>query len=348
MDLELRKKRVKAKMYNAYCFSPEIIEQKIADSEFFLSIITPVTINSSHHVILDSNGTIWGEYLERLKGSPEAFYFLKIWKTSLDSKNNKILESNIEHSDLCSSNYITNTTILSPTVFKKLIVTSDNNSYFHDLAILQAHGIDLLSEFNLLDSSLKHSRQTEYEPSSFFNNLIKALELVTHTRKNKLEDEHNDFLRDLLTYKGYEVYDQTRRGTSSSGISVGELDLAIKSNDIWVTIIEPLRLNSVDLSNIVTHYNKLINNYNPLRIPYTYMVVYYIGVENSFSTFCSRYKSKLEEIDSSLFTVDYSLDLHNVADINIAYPSIQVFRQSGTLDEENFTCTHICINFVGS
>lgn len=329
--------------FNAYCFCPEIISNRISDPEFFMDLILPTTVTSDHHVLLDSNEELWLEYLNRTKDDTNAFLNLKFWKTALDRKNNKILFSPTSTYNIVNSDFVSEVILNAPVTCHKYIVTSNNNAYSNQLNNFQTHGVNLLSEFNLMNTSNMTPQNINYSPDVFYIDIIKALEIISSTRANKLENEHNDFLRDLLRYKGYEIYDQSRLGTSATGLSIGNLDLILRYNNHWVTIIEPLRLLSIDSANIILHYNKLIDNYNPLRLPHSHLIVYYIGPSSNFNTFYLRYKSLVE----NLTTQDFSSDV-NILSLNeteIPYSGIKSFIQQGTIDGHCFSCSHTCISF---
>jgi len=93
----------------------------------------------------------------------------------------------------------------------------------------------------------------------FIKDILRAcVKLQANIRfKNVSEDERNDYIRDLLSMKGYFIKDQTRRGYSSSGKSTGEVDIFIEINDMPFSIVEALNLNSLNISYLNTHLDKI-------------------------------------------------------------------------------------------
>lgn len=79
-----------------------------------------------------------------------------------------------------------------------------------------------------------------------------------------LENDLNDLLRDFLCMVYVNIKDQTRRGISKSGRSVGSLDILI-CNQIGtaVALIEPLRLTIFNRDSFLSHVDKTLKNYNP-------------------------------------------------------------------------------------
>ncbi len=330
--------------FNAYCFSPSIISENIADPSFFLEQLVGCTVNSNHHVLLDKEERLWLKYLEDSKDNPVAFNNINSWRLTLDAKKSKILFSDSSTSETIDADFISSVAINAPLTCKKYIVTNENELYKNNLVTLISHGVDLLADFNLVSSSKTKVETMDYNPSEFYKDLISALFLVASTRANKLENEHNDYLRDLLSFKGYDVYDQTRLGTSSSGKNTGNLDLIIKKNGEWVTIIEPLRLSSVDEGNIILHYNKLIDNYNPLGLVCTHLVVYFIGNPSGFNDFYKRYKEKIRSMISDSF--DSEVEFGTISESDTNCHNVRSFTQEGKINNNFFKCSHSCICFV--
>lgn len=83
---------------------------------------------------------------------------------------------------------------------------------------------------------------------------LQSLKLYT----NASEDECNDFIAALLESRGYKVKDQTRRGSSATGKSSGEVDIFVENDfGLPLTIIEALILSSVNTTYIDTHLDKI-------------------------------------------------------------------------------------------
>ncbi|OOM80734.1 hypothetical protein [Clostridium sp. BL-8] len=78
-----------------------------------------------------------------------------------------------------------------------------------------------------------------------------------HSYKEAPEDNMNDFIRDLLTAMGYDLRDQTRQGSSSGDKQSGEVDLLVKIEKFPYSIIEALKLSSVNETYISEHIDKI-------------------------------------------------------------------------------------------
>lgn len=331
--------------FNAYCFCPDLISEKISDPVFFLDQLVPSTVSSTHHLLLDSEELLWLEYLERTRNNIPAYNNLKTWKAALEQKKNKILFSDTQHNGVVDPNFIARLVIKSPTTCRRYIVTNNNLSYEDIISELISQGIEILPEFNIKPSAEDQKNSIRYNATDFYYHLLDALELVASTRANKQENEHNDFLGALLSFKGYAIKDQARLGLSATGKNIGNLDIVVMQKSNWVTIIEPLRLTSIAKSNILGHYNKLIDNYNPLYLPNTHLVVYYIGEASKFNEFHSRYYEYVTALTPNDFNSD--VVLHKTTNTKLRYSGIKSFVQQGTINGHDFSCSHTCIAFTG-
>ena len=109
-----------------------------------------------------------------------------------------------------------------------------------------------------------------------------------------MEDLRNRRIRDNLMNAGYRMNDQTQRGVSGTGKSVGELDMLVcnDSNEPW-TIIEALRVSDQDKSEWNKHLKKLSDNYNTRGFPVLYLLTY---VDADAKTFAQIWESYQEHI----------------------------------------------------
>ncbi|ELX7501914.1 hypothetical protein SKP08_001979 [Vibrio fluvialis] len=328
---------------NAYCFCPEFIGEKIRDTAYFYGTLVPSTVSKNHHLLIDKNEELWLAYLEQFEGDPNAYLLFNHWQTLLKGQANKILLSNTVIEGSIESKDIADITINTPATAHRYIVTDDNNSFKDEIARLQEHGIRLLHHGILNEASEFTPTRKSYTHSGLYQDILKALSFVALSRADRRENEHNDHLRDLLGMCNYDIYDQTRAGTSSTRISIGNLDLAVKFHGRWVSIIEPLRLNSVDTSNIVLHYNKLINNYNPLGIMHTHLIVYYTGQNINFADFFVRYQQRIQSLDPTQF--DGEVTFGELTPKESDYANLKSFVQTGSINGNPFQCFHTCISF---
>lgn len=118
-------------------------------------------------------------------------------------------------------------------------------------------------------------------------NIYKALVSVQGkpNLKGKKENVITDDIRDQLNMI-YEVRDQSRIGLSLNNNGEGEVDLSIWKCGMPITIIEAVRLSSVDKMVINIHLSKLIDNYNPYGCKIVFLLIYYTGKD--FPSFWKR------------------------------------------------------------
>lgn len=116
--------------------------------------------------------------------------------------------------------------------------------------------------------------------------------------QKKIEDLYNDDLVDLLRTKGHQIADQTRSGSSSSGIGSGELDIMIRRNNgIPITIIECFRLDSCGPKNTIVsnHIIKLLSKYDTHELKRKFVIVF--GESNRLDNLWANYTKYIKEMD---------------------------------------------------
>lgn len=104
-----------------------------------------------------------------------------------------------------------------------------------------------------------------------FNACIKLQKNSTFI--NVLEDQRNDFIRDILETGGYQIKDQTRQGKSASGISSGEVDILLHDKGRPISIIEALNLNGLEEAYLDEHIDK-VYKYDTLGNAFNFLVSY--------------------------------------------------------------------------
>lgn len=142
----------------------------------------------------------------------------------------------------------------------------------------------------------------EYETGLFYN-VTKALLSIQRNSYyyGAEENELNDALKGRLGMV-YEVCDQTRQGVSETGNGSGEIDLLICRDFLPFTIIEALKLESVNKTSLQRHINKLLVSYDPNGLPCAYLVVYYTG--KNFSGFCESFDEYLRQYSYPYTVID--------------------------------------------
>lgn len=143
---------------------------------------------------------------------------------------------------------------------------------------------------------------------------------------NSSENAINDFVRDALSFLGYnEVKDQTRHGISWNGADAGEVDILLTKEGKEEAIYEGLNLDSVDTNYINTHIKKAIVNYNALGTA-TYIVAY-VGAAD-FNAFWDRYK---KYIDSYEFPIEVKQKCRD-----LPYPNAAIRSMMMILSRDNY------------
>lgn len=146
---------------------------------------------------------------------------------------------------------------ISSIALKELTIAPDvesscldlNGQYVYVIKVYKAPGGTALISDRLHDGSI----------SAFINDLYNICIKLQGNAKyiNASEDERNDYIRDMLEQRDYDVHDQTRRGISETGKNSGEIDILVKKDNAPFTIIEALILSSLEKSYLSTHLNKI-------------------------------------------------------------------------------------------
>ena len=113
------------------------------------------------------------------------------------------------------------------------------------------------------------------------------------------EDDRNTYIRDLLRQAGYIIADQTLSGRSMSGINPGELDIMIlETTNRPIAIYEALNLSNFISSakkSLDEHLLKLLDNYNPIGLPFSFLVSYVSCSKDDFRDFWIDYKNHIPQ-----------------------------------------------------
>lgn len=109
--------------------------------------------------------------------------------------------------------------------------------------------------------------------------------------KDKLEDERNDYIRDILSAQKYQLRDQTRQGTSQGGKASGEIDILILDKNMPYSLFEALNLDSLNTNYLNVHIDKIFK-YDTLGYAYNFLVSY-VKVKD-FDMFWKKYLSHIK------------------------------------------------------
>ncbi|MHA6231117.1 hypothetical protein [Pseudomonas fluorescens group sp. PF-69] len=329
-------------MANAHCICPSFLSSNISDPTVYMNVFLTKFLMSDDQIVLDREGKIVLAYVSALKDDIDGFKNYTAWKALVESKSSGktlIASSGGANAD---SEVIYNTISNATTTFDKSIVAENNNHYDDFIDEINRQRINLLS----LQSLEHHKISKIFERICGYADFEADLGWVIHrlgrlSKKNKLEDDYNDFLREMLLSKSYEVKDQTREGKSASKKGAGELDIVVENNGDLYTIIEAMKLSSVDKEYIDDHYKKLLTNYNPLAVKRTFLVTYYSG--SKFSEWWTRYISHLNSLVMSSYIPGSPLVSVSIDEVKTPYGNLKKLHHHMELNGENTLCTHFAI-----
>lgn len=172
---------------------------------------------------------------------------------------------------------------------------------------------DLQEQFDEYDeqnSKVNESRIRDVSEKGLLTDMLFCCERLqaNHSYKDALEDDINDFIRDLLTAISYDLRDQTRQGTSDAGKQAGEVDILIRKENMPFAIVEGLRLSSVDRAYISKHINK-IYKYDTLGNGCNFLIGY-VKAKN-FNQFWGNYIAYLESYNFPFELMEFNMDSDN-------------------------------------
>ncbi|WP_272675389.1 hypothetical protein [Providencia sp. PROV092] len=330
-------------MPNAYCLCPDFLVEKISDPDIFVRVFIDHLINSEHQIVIDEREQLFEVYQTKAasKGQ-DAFSNLKVWLSLLNRDNGKLLITRNGNSNHIVDNefyeFIYKVICFSPTTFNKSIVANDNNSYQGFIDDLRRQHIMLLNVQNLLQSRRPSGSNLSYDELD--KNLKWNLQRLQRSyNSKKTEDELNDYVRDLLKSQLYEVCDQTREGVSSSGNSTGELDIIIEDQGVIFSIIELMKLKSLDKNYLDIHYKKLMVNYNPTCVKRSFLVTYYLG--ENISLWWDRYVEHISNIDADFFDGRFVIGNVDVMDTELI--NIKKLVHHMYVQDEHIACIHYAV-----
>lgn len=173
---------------------------------------------------------------------------------------------------------------------------------------------------------------------AFLKNLVRAC-LNLQARKhyvNASEDERNDYVGDILSAIGYTVKDQTRRGSSATGKSSGEIDIFISKDGFPFTIVEAMNLTSVDTNIINTHLDKLFS-YDTAGTKFN-VCLSYVKVAD-FASFWTKYATHVSNYNYNLplLSTDDSMDSE------FGFSEVRIMRTTHNRSGRDVALYHLCV-----
>ena len=184
------------------------------------------------------------------------------------------------------------------------------------------------------------------DKNTFINDLIDACVLLQGNKHyfNANENTRNDYLRDLMNFKGYLVKDQSRTGVSQNGKEAGEADLIICNTSLCKRIIiECMNLsdNSSSNANIVeSHYDKLIKKYDTNGNPYNVLISYVKS--DDFVQFSLNYIKIIENYDFEFKATSVKGD----REFKNENKEISILKSEHSRNSNNVCIYHILIHII--
>lgn len=338
--------------------------------------ISPVYLNigqniSKLHKIINKNPDTWIDYKIEFNKLCADFYELlnfsyknNDWYRSLQERMNERLKVEIiepifkynykatlsKIEVLLSQSYNNDPTTTFLNYLKEILLSEDIKEVNHNQEWFKKN-FPMLTEddWNSFNESVNQSNVSgavynllnamqKLTPEKVLDDIVSAcIKLQANQKfKNCIEDERNDYIRDMLSSQKYDLRDQTRQGTSKEGKTSGENDLLIFNNNEPCCLFEALNLKSLDKGYIKEHIDK-IYKYDTLGYRYNFLVSY-VKIKD-FSSFWTKYLDYIKE-----YEYPYPLDSfeENAGD-KYYYPSLRVASTTLLRNEIKTVLYHICV-----
>jgi len=202
-----------------------------------------------------------------------------------------------------------------------------------------------INDKNLFVIQVKNSSETlsmdfirnPNSQNDFIRNLIVAC-LNLQARKlysEASEDERNDYIGDILEAIGYDLKDQTRRGTSSSGKNSGELDIYVSKDRLPFTVIEAMNLNSVNSDYINKHLDKIFS-YDTAGNQFNISLAY-VNVAD-FNSFWGKYSDHVANHDYPVPIISSEKNIDTYG-----YSELKIMKTNHNRSGIEVVLYHICV-----
>lgn len=326
----------------SHCICPAFLSKNIGNDLIFFKVFLERLVMSEDQIVLDKEEELTTSYVSSLSEDVNGFTNYRTWRKMLDTRDSGKMLISSSQGAVTPGEAVYKTISRAVTSFGKTIIAEDNNHYKGFITEINRQRICLLNLQNLTQCNV--SARLKKKPT--YNELEADLEWVLQrlgrrSSKSNSEDYNNDYLRDMLLSKHYEVKDQTREGASSSGLGAGELDIIIEDDADLFAIVEAMKLSAVDTGYIDSHYLKLLTSYNPTNIKRTFLITYYSG--SNFEGWWAKYFSYISSLDMAIFCSNPELSVTITENIPTSFGSIKKLHQHLVFGDEHALCTHFAI-----
>lgn len=244
------------------------------------------------------------QYLKKIRiwiNGENAPFFLEILRKELDdihaSLNYQFVPEKIPC--ICPSCSTSENPHLFNYKFIKQVSASNSFKTIPCEMSMQGVNVHKLLQLYRIDESVDNN-DSRYSLDKILHDILEICSRILERKfQKKLEDLVNDDITDLLRTKGYNVSDQTRSGSSGSGLQSGEIDIMLRrDNGIPVTIIESFRLQSCGSKNTVisTHIDKLLSKYDTQGLKRNFILIF--GEAQRFDNLWTSYVQYIKDINS--------------------------------------------------
>jgi len=191
-------------------------------------------------------------------------------------------------------------------------------------------------------SKLLGRNSEKIQKAPLFQSIIVAAQQLQTLEKalalGKSENNRNTFITNVLHNKGFNVADQSLRGSSLKGKQAGEVDILIKNhNNSDLSIVEALNLDSLKRKYIEDHLTKIFK-YNASGLPENYILVY--SDSENFIDLWSKYQHFIKEFNFENYELVEFTDISN----EISPIEIRVAKATHLRQAKHETIFHIFVN----
>ncbi|CDN44781.1 MULTISPECIES: helix-turn-helix domain-containing protein [Paenibacillus] len=249
-----------------------------------------------------------------------------------------------KNTDNYSINGISNGFILDEPIKRALSLLAEQPIIEFGTLSIEGKNIYAIKVINITNEIFfKPPQNTESLTDLFIRDLYLAC-IKLQARKlyvSTTEDERNDFITDLLETNGYRIKDQTRRGSSASGKSSGEIDIFVENDRMPFTIIEALNLDSLNTNYLDVHLDK-IYSYDTTGNAFN-VCLSYVKVKD-FGSFWDRYCNYVKTREYPVMLVSSDTN----ADKDYSYSDIRFMTTTHNRSGKNTRLYHMCVKIQES
>lgn len=194
----------------------------------------------------------------------------------------------------------------------------------------------IFSQNRLFDKHFSNDFTSENELLPAILHACHELQIdITYYEKD--EDTRTAQILRLLSQR-YITKDQSRRGTSGTGVSAGSTDGLVISNE-KTYLVEALNLQSISRKDIREHINKLEQNYDPLGMKEKYLIVYFNVKDGKFADIVKRFKNYIETANI------FKYELLKLEEIETIYTNTRHIKSTHNREGQNVFIHHILLKF---